>query len=151
MMGRTWSDRAPLVAIVEADRALGELLRDAFREEGYDAALCPHRSAATATIHVTNPDLVLINSWLGRRDDGWKLVAELRGQVATERLPVIVFSSDLENPATLRDRCRQSRLCAIVAPFDLENLLARAAECLAACERAAGARQLAAAPGGARS
>ena len=117
------SDNAPLVAIVEADRAVRELLRNFLNEEGYDVVSCASAPTAPSIIRQVNADLVLLNLWLEKRDDGWQVLERLQRDVTTATLPVIVLTTGTNALGKQQSLDVQPQWQEISMPFNLDDLL----------------------------
>lgn len=109
------------VLLVEDDRALGSMLRDALTVEGYTVRSASSVAEARALLqHDGLPDLMLLD--LGLPDgDGDKLLAELRRR---HNLPVLIISAwqDDGRKIHLLDAGADDYL---VKPFGIAELLAR--------------------------
>lgn len=127
---------APLIAVVNDDRAFLELLWEVLTGEGYRAVLYREGARAAAAIRRAPPALVILDLRLGTPGAGWRVLEELRRERATGAIPVIVCSAD--HRALREQAARLARLgCAVVEkPFDLDDLLATIA---AALDRVPGA------------
>ena len=120
----------PLLAIVDHDPTLREVLGTAFGDEGYRTLPLARGAGAQAVIRHTQPDVVLLDLWLERRRSGWTLLEGLRADPATDHIPIVVCSAD--TPTLQREAARvQALSCAVVAkPFELGAMLATVAQVL---------------------
>lgn len=117
------SDNAPLVAIVEADQAVRELLRNFLNEEGYDIVICANARTAPSIIRQVNADLVLLNLWLEERDDGWQILERLQREATTATLPVIVLTTGAKALGKQHSLDVQPQWQEMSMPFNLDDLL----------------------------
>lgn len=125
-------DSAPLIAIIDTDPALRELLRDFLADEGYDTVLCPDPSSAVSTIRSRPPDVVLINLWLDRRRTGTRIMTELQRHESTAALPVILLSTEAGTLDELSDTLSHQDYHEVIMPFELTDLLEKVTIALAA-------------------
>ena len=120
----------PLLAIVDYDEAFREMLDAVFTEEGYRTLLLVQGSGAHAAIRQAQPDLVLLDLWLERRDAGWELVEQLCDDPATRDIPIIVCSADSQTLKTQALRMQELGCSVVAKPFDLDELLAAARQAM---------------------
>ncbi len=108
------------ILIVEDDKALGQILRDNLRVDGFDVEWAPHAQQALALHRTFGPDLVLLDLMLpGMR--GFELMGVLRQGGKT---PIIILSARGEKA----DKLAGLRFGAddyVTKPFDMEELVAR--------------------------
>jgi len=125
------------ILVVDDDHDIHSRLDLALREAGYQVSVTHRGSQARGAIEALDPDLVLLNLILPDTD-GLVLLARLK---AVRDVPMIVVSAR----ARQADRVLALKLGAddfVAKPFDLEELLARAAAVLRRARpapRAAGA------------
>jgi len=81
------------VLIVEPDHSFGLSLASIFQEDGFATRVARSAGEAELEIAVRRPDLVVLRAELPDLS-GFSLCARLRHDRATERLPVILYSSD---------------------------------------------------------
>jgi len=117
------SDNAPLVAIVETDRAIRTLLCDFLNGEGYDTVVCPNAATAPSTIRQVNADLILLNVWLHGREYGWQVLTNLQHETTTATLPVIVLTAETDALGKQRPLGVPPQWQEMSLPFDLDDLL----------------------------
>ena len=120
----------PLLAIVDYDEAFREMLDAVFTEEGYRILLLVQGAGAYEAIRQAQPDLVLLDLWLERRDAGWELLEQLCGDPATRDIPIIVCSADSHTLKTQAARMQELGCSVVAKPFDLDELLAAARQAL---------------------
>lgn len=111
----------PHILIVEDDPALGLLLHDLLRLEGFKATLVRDGREALPTYHSGRFDLALLDVMLPGRD-GFELTQDLR-QVSP-RLPIVLLTAR----DRVEDRVRGLKCGAddyVIKPFDNEELILR--------------------------
>lgn len=84
-----------LIALVEDDPHILNLLDELFSEEGYRTLAISKGAAAHATIAREQPDVVILDLWLEQQSAGWAIYDQLRANDATTDIPVIVCSADV--------------------------------------------------------
>jgi len=126
------NDDAPLAAMYA-------LLTDA----GYRTLRCRPRDVtdAHAVVKRTQADLVILDLWLAKREDGWAFLARMGADRATAQIPAIIASGPMERLPGQDEMLRTMRCHVLVTPFDAEELLA-------AIEAALGPSPVAAVVGG---
>ncbi len=119
-----------LIALVEDDPHILNLLDDLFSEEGYRTLTISKGVAAYATIAREQPDVIILDLWLEQQGAGWAIYDQLRANDATTDIPVIICSADV---GTVRARALDIAAygdAAIEKPFDIAALLATIANLL---------------------
>ena len=86
-------ENAPLViAIVEDQAAIAELLHDVLDDAGYLPVVITSPEIAQVEIKKTRADIVLLDIMMPRRN-GWEVLDDLRGDPDTRDLPVVLTSA----------------------------------------------------------
>src|SRR3712207_1990749 len=114
-----------VIAVLDGDWACKDLLVEVLTAAGYHAVGWTVGTDAAALIQHSRPDLVILDTWLQERDDGWALLQWLWRTPGTATIPVLVCSSD---PQALHGRLPllAERGCAALAkPFALAELRAQ--------------------------
>ena len=84
---------APLVvAIIEDQAAIAELLRDVLDDAGYEPVIIASPLTAVEEIKWSNADIVLLDIMMPRRN-GWEVLDDLRADADTRDLPVVLTSA----------------------------------------------------------
>jgi DNA-binding response OmpR family regulator len=112
-----------LIAVVDDDVVLGELLRELLTDEGYRALIVEEATSAAERLSTERPDLILLDLRLGERGVGWHVLEALRRDGRTASVPIIVCTAD---QGSLRERAGELsafNCAAIEKPFDLDELL----------------------------
>lgn len=86
----SWESR-PRLLLVDDDVGLGETLTTALQDAGYAVEVLTDGQEALARVVTRPPDLLLLDLQLSGCD-GREILATLRAQGATQRLPIIVFT-----------------------------------------------------------
>lgn len=134
-MEQPGEDRRPCVAVVDDDPALRSLIQELLRDDNYAVALWDGLEDPLAFIHRHAPDVLILDIRLGHGLTIWSVLDQL-DTLSDRRVPqVLVCSADSaflrEHDQTLRDRS-----CGIVEkPFNIDELLAKVADCLATSRR----------------
>lgn len=113
----------PLVAIVEDDVPIVDLLREILKDEGYEAIPCLTAEDAFREIRKKKPDLIILDLHLGGTDDGLKLVEILRKTPLCMETPIIVSSADTQLLNKKEHELRACKCDILAKPFDVEELL----------------------------
>ncbi|HEY0840934.1 MAG TPA: response regulator [Vulgatibacter sp.] len=108
-----------MVLVVDGDPACAEALGEALRAEGHQVEIAIDEEGAIACLAASEPDVVLIDTFLGPVD-GLELVSRLRrGRLAST--PVVLTTARPD--AEVRRGGTAGLVAAIVAkPFQLEPL-----------------------------
>jgi CheY-like chemotaxis protein len=127
---------SPLIALADDNVLIVSLLDDLLREEGYITVCCSSGVEAQGVIQREQPDLVICDLQMERRDAGIRVVQDMRRHPATTTTPVILYSAD---STSLRQQAADldDSYCTVFAkPFALDTLLATNADLLGSASQA---------------
>jgi len=118
------------IGVVNQDPEHLKLLDQALREHGYATVFVPEGAEAHQLIKSSQPDLVMMGTESG---NGWQLVQELRLDVKTAKIPLLILSNeataDVETKAPAL--ARHQHVALMPAPFDANVLVAQIKQMLA--------------------
>ena len=80
------------VLVIDDDPVILELLRVNFEIEGFDVITATDGEEGLKRAHAERPDVVISDIMMPRRD-GLQVLSDLKGDPATEGLPVILLSA----------------------------------------------------------
>ncbi len=112
-----------VIVVLDGDWACQDLLAEALADAGYHPVLWDTRTDAHDLIERTRPDLVILDTWLQERDDGWKLLQRMGRTPATASIPAIVCSSDPQLCDEEMPRDMEQCVAVLAKPFALTDLL----------------------------
>lgn len=121
-----------VIAIIDDDASIRHLLHDILADEGYQTILLAKATSAMDVIRNTRPDLIILDLWIEQADAGWKILDELRRNIATRHLPVIVCSANVFMLGTIAALRAAPQYVFLPKPFTAEDLLAKVEELLTA-------------------
>jgi len=81
-----------IVAIVEDQAAIAELLHDVLEDAGYAPVIISSAMTAVAEIAESVAQIILLDIMMPRKN-GWEVLDELRAEPATRDLPVVLTSA----------------------------------------------------------
>lgn len=90
---------AATILVVEDNEPSRDALARRLARRGYGVALAANGREGVAQAHAAKPDLILMDLGLPVID-GWEATRQLKGDVQTQHIPIIVLSAH----ATTRDR-----------------------------------------------
>lgn len=111
------------IAIINDDEIYMELMRDLLEEEGYKVRVWDRKENAYYLIKRERPQLIILDIRLHNRDEGWKLLEQVRLDPMTTQIPAIVCSADTQLLRWKRRQLRALDVEALEKPFRLEDLL----------------------------
>ncbi|MGD0713870.1 MAG: response regulator [Gaiellaceae bacterium] len=114
-------ERGPLVLVVDDDARMRELVRVNLEFEGYTVGEADGADEGLAAIERLNPDLVLVDVMMPRVD-GWELLRRIRERHGAGSIPVVMYSSKLDEETTALAAARAAQGF-VGTPFDLQELL----------------------------
>jgi len=112
------------VLIVEDDRALARKLVRTVESAGYRARLAHDGEAAMREVAHSNPDLVLLDLLLPKKD-GRSVLMLLQSAEATNGIPVIAMSGIFRGPSNARDLTQAGASGFLEKPFSAEDLVSQ--------------------------
>jgi DNA-binding response OmpR family regulator len=117
---------APRVIIVDDDRDTREMLQVALEVEGFDVSLAANGLRLISSLHVDQPDLILLDvmmSWI----DGFELCRSVKANPEFGHIPV-VFISGRKLPDDIRRGYAVGAADYFTKPLDIDALIARIRE-----------------------
>ena len=85
-----------VIAVLDGDWGCLDLLDDVLTDAGYQTVLWEAGTEADALIRRSQPDLVILDSWLQERGDGLQLLERLGHDPLTASIPALICSSEGE-------------------------------------------------------
>ena len=119
------STSSPLIAMVDDDRAVVQLITAFLETQDYRTVSCLQGAEAIALIESVHPDLVLLDIQMEQWDAGLKVLAALRHNEDTRSLPVIVCSANLPVLRQQEQHIRSLGAEMLEKPYTLDSLLAK--------------------------
>jgi signal transduction histidine kinase/DNA-binding NarL/FixJ family response regulator len=86
----------PFVLIADSDRSTTQLLRGVLEHEGYRVETTSDGLQTIEIARTQRPDLVILETRLGGRTDGWQVLKSLRDTPETSRIPTFILTSSGE-------------------------------------------------------
>lgn len=112
------------VFVVDHRDTFLRLMQSILKTAGYEATVCHAGDEAHQLISKLQPDVIVVDTWLQERDEGWELVQTLRLDEHTRHIPIVLASSDAERLQERASEIRAMRNVLLVPkPFDPETLL----------------------------
>jgi two-component system response regulator VanR len=113
----------PLIALVDDEMPIIELLNDFLIEEGYATLCCYSGKAGYAAIKKEQPDLVILDLQMEERDTGLQVLGLLRLDPSTAKIPVIMCSASRQFLWQNENQLRAYSCVVLEKPFDLDEML----------------------------
>jgi twitching motility two-component system response regulator PilH len=118
------------IAVVNDDTASLELMHDLLSEEGYATTVMKVSNEAFGRIKAIRPDLVIIDIWMQRADNGWEVLNLVKLDPSTADIPVIVSSTDIRDLEAKEPLLRSLNCDVLPKPFQLQHLLDKVNEAI---------------------
>jgi CheY-like chemotaxis protein len=112
----------PLVGVIDSEEILLTLLRDLFEDRGWDILPLPESTTAFEAVKSRQPDVILLDIWLGGKMTGWQILEELKTDPKTCAIPVVVWSGASDE---LRDKqawLAERGIPVLAKPFEIDRL-----------------------------
>lgn len=111
-----------LIAIVDDDHAIMDMLSLLFESSGYATVVVHEASRAYPTIKEQQPAVVIQDVRMEQPDTSWQVLAQLRQDAATVHIPVIIMSANHNGHKKAQEQALE-RSAFIAKPFTPELLL----------------------------
>lgn len=122
---------ARLLAI-DADATYLDMVAAVLEEEGYDVVVCVLGESFFETILRVLPALILLDIHGPQGNGGWQLVAAIRADTRTAKIPILICSTD-QHLRTAQANCLRVYGCDLLEkPFMLDELLTKVRALLSA-------------------
>ena len=119
------SSSSPLIAVVDDDKAVVQLVTAFLEAYDYRTISCLHSAEAVALLQSAQPNLVLLDIQMEQWDAGLQVLAALRQRHTTSELPVIICSANLPLLRQQGDHIRSLGADLIEKPYNIDALLAK--------------------------
>jgi CheY-like chemotaxis protein len=118
------------IAVVNDDTVFLHLMDDLLSDEGYQTTIMKVSGEAFERIKQLQPDLVIIDIWMQRADNGWEVLNLIRLDPTTANIPVIVSSTDVRDLEAKEQLLRSLNCDVLPKPFNLQTLLDKVNEAI---------------------
>jgi DNA-binding NtrC family response regulator len=127
-------DRHDRILLIEDDSVLGDTLRAAFEDEGYQVHLTAETPSVDEVVDI-QPDLVMLDIGRSENEAGWQFVLQMKATPDVAGLPIVVSSGDgaIVNAQDVRVRAEATAI--LLKPYSLDDLLPVVATAIAHHER----------------
>lgn len=106
--------------VVDDQEFVRSLLEMVFRDHGFEVTTAADAAGALAAVAADRPDAVLLDIMMPGVD-GWHVLGELRRDVRTEHIPVVVISA--AHDPRYAWRARESAALFVPKPFSLQTIV----------------------------
>ena len=109
------------ILVVDDDQDIREIIMYILESEGYQVSGLDNGSGVLETVSQIRPDVLLLDVQLGD-SDGRDICRELKAQVATQDIPIIMISANCGWQGIKEKQCDANNYLA--KPFDITDLVA---------------------------
>lgn len=120
----------PVIVFLNDNEALIRQAQLALTPEGYRIISWGVEEGAVELIMEHQPDLVIIDLWLGDPEGGWRVFDTLRSNPETARIPVIITSDHRIRPERMELVESNDHTMALNKPYDWDTLISMIAALL---------------------
>ncbi len=121
---------APRIVILDNDSFALGALHDLLADAGYRVFRCRPRDVADAyaVVKRARADVVILDRWLAKREDGWALLKRLWADLDTTHIPAIVVAGEADALPVAGELLRAMRCRVVRRPLDAGALLGAIAQ-----------------------
>lgn len=123
---------AARILAIDDDDAILELYRFVFESEGFDIVTSPIACEKPQDVLAWQPDLIILDFFIGSQREGRRLFDQLRHDATTESIPIILCSAAEYELRDQVDEITTTDVAVIFKPFDVDDLLNTTRRLLAA-------------------
>lgn len=115
---------APTIALLDNDPSFLSLMHDVLTDEGYRTLrwCATEGSDVHAMLRRAQPELLVLDLRLTRRDDGWDLLKCLWGDFETTHIPSVILAREPKTLPVKPDVLRAMHCQVVRKPFHLHDL-----------------------------
>lgn len=113
----------PVIAVVDDDTAILELISELLADEGYQVLPCRTGREAQRLIRTHQPDGVIVDLQLADVVSGWDILELMRNDSVLQQIPVIVCSADMSFLQAQADRLSIYNCAVLEKPFELDRFV----------------------------
>ena len=121
----------PHILVLDGAQEILALFRDLLEQEGYRVSLSLTAEADVDLVKDLMPDLVVLDLVLGCGKSGRNLLWQLRQDPVTARVLILVCTGAIHLLEQDQERLAEENVAIIRKPFNIDELLAAIAGCLA--------------------
>ena len=121
----------PHILVLDGAQGVLDLFRDLLEEEGYRVSLSLTAEAGIDLVKELMPDLVVLDLVLGHGESGRELLWQLRQDPVTARVLILVCTGAIHLVEQEQERLIEENVAIIRKPFNIDEMLAAIAGCLA--------------------
>jgi CheY-like chemotaxis protein len=112
----------PLIAVIDNEEALLTLLDDLFEDRGWGILPLPEGPSAFEGVKSRQPNVILLDIWLGGMVTGWQLLEDLKTDPQTRTIPVGVWSGASDHLQDKKDWLAERGIPVLAKPFEIDGL-----------------------------
>ncbi|HLI69133.1 MAG TPA: response regulator [Ktedonobacteraceae bacterium] len=119
------------IVVIEDDSSIQDLYRLLLETEGYHVIISstPHEDAtAVAALH---PDLIILDLLIGRKQNGWHLLQQLKNAPLTASIPVLIVTAAVNFAQEWKEFIEFHNIPVVSKPFNIDDILALVKQLLA--------------------
>ncbi len=103
--------------------AMGDLLAELLKDEGYQATAMSYRTNDLPAIAAASPDLIVLDVLTGSEQAGWRLVERLKAEPGTRAIPIVLCTNALEQVEAMWWLVDPIGIWVVPKPFTFDDVL----------------------------
>jgi CheY-like chemotaxis protein len=111
------------ILVIDDELPLLELYKMMLEPEGYEVAVSESVFENVEEVARLRPDLIILDLKIGKAQQGWDLLHNLKNFPATSSIPVLISSAAHNEILEKQDYLKKMQVPAVFKPFDVEDFL----------------------------
>jgi DNA-binding response OmpR family regulator len=112
------------IAVIDDNSQTQEFLTDLFAEKGWSTLQCIDIETALDVVAREQPDLIILDLWFDRHQEGWSLLTQLKENATTAPIPVVVCTGDNNTLHHNENKLEEQAVAVLLKPFDIDHVYA---------------------------
>ncbi len=111
------------IVVINDDALYLDMMHDILTDEGFAMTACATSASAVGVVEQLQPAAVILDLRMERPDSGVAVLQQLRDNLRTAPIPVLVCSADGGALRARIEAVQHPQWCLLAKPFKLEELL----------------------------
>jgi len=114
---------AQRILVIDDTQEILDLLRTILEKDGYEVHVARYIFEDLHEIEQLHPDLIILDFMIGKQNEGWQMLQELKTYPPTASIPVMITSVAMSLVSEQQNYFDQRGIPRLPKPFDVDYLL----------------------------